>query len=108
MPQENVTALPLTNRQAERLLREFAKDSRKLVNTLTYRADEVWFEMVSYNQALLCLKEGRVIGRPKVDEHGNHVCVVHRVCGGLDVFVTFAIEPVNEKRIYILKVENTQ
>ncbi len=108
MPQENVTTLPLTNRQAELLLREFAKDSRRLVNTIQYRAEEVWFEMVSYNQALLCLKEGRVIGRPEVDEHGNHVCVAHRVCGGLDVFVTFAIEPANEKRIFILNVENTQ
>ena len=107
MPKENVAILPLNPRQAERLLRARANDSGKLVNTVRYEEAHQWQQQISLNQALLCLREGRVIGKPTVDEHGNHVCVAHRVCGGLDVYVTFSIETAGEERIYILKVENT-
>ena len=106
MPQENVERLPLSRRQAEVALREVAEDSQRLINTVRYRREDVWFEVTSYKQALLCLKEGRVVNDPTVDEHGNHVCVAHRVCGGLDVFVTLSIEPIGERRVFILKVEN--
>ena len=106
---ENVFEIPLTPRMAERLLREAVEDSGKLVNTITYGPTEAWYELVSNRQVILCLNEGRVVGNPAKDEHGNWIAVSYRLCGGSDVYVTTAIE-LNDDRtvrtVYILKVDN--
>lgn len=88
------------------MLRDATEDSRKLVNTIKYERNEVWFEVVSHNQVILCLKEGEIVGDITKDNHGNWVCVVTRLCGGLDVYVTVAIDTSDNNRVYVLKVEN--
>ena len=106
---DNVEEFPLSEERALKMLRDAAaKDSRKLVNTIRYERDEIWFEVVSNNQILLCLTEGRIVGGIKKDDHGNWVCVVTRLCGGLDVYVTVPIDTGDNNRVYVLKVENRQ
>ena len=97
----------MSKERARKILRDAAaKDSRKLVNTIKYERDEIWFEVVSNNQILLCLTEGEILGAIKKDNHGNWICVVTRLCGGLDVYVTVAIDTGDNNRVYVLKVEN--
>ncbi|MCY3822130.1 MAG: hypothetical protein OXH52_22705 [Gammaproteobacteria bacterium] len=100
----NVVPL-LTRQMAENLLRQAGEDTSKLINTIRYRPKEVWFEVVSYRQIILCLTEGEIVDGPTRDEHGNFVCTAHRTGAGLDVFVTFAIEPQGENRVYVLRKE---
>ena len=60
---DNVEEFPLSKERARKILRDAAaKDSRKLVNTIKYERDEIWFEVVSNNQILLCLTEGEILG----------------------------------------------
>ena len=59
---DNVEEFPLSKERARKILRDAAaKDSRKLVNTIKYERDEIWFEVVSNNQILLCLTEGEIL-----------------------------------------------
>ena len=104
---DNVEEFPLSKERARKILRDAAaKDSRKLVNTIKYERDGIWFEVVSNSQILLCLTEGEILGAIKKDNHGNWICVVTRLCGGLDVYVTVAIDTGDNNRVYVLKVEN--
>lgn len=105
MPDENLVRFPLVESAALELLREAAEDSRKLVNTVKFGERE-WFERVSNRQIVLCLKEGSLVGGVTQDDHGNWRCVVTRVCGGLDVYVTVAIDTDDDNKVYVLEVEN--
>lgn len=103
MPEKNnVVPMPMTRQRAEDLLRQAGQDTSKLVNTMTYLPEEVWFEVVSHRQIVLCLTEGKIVKDPTMDEHGNFVCVVHRRGAGSDVYVTVAIEPHGNNRVYVV------
>lgn len=106
---ENVSEIPMSRQRAEKILREAARDSRRLVNTVQYSEKEAWYEMTSFRQIVLCLEAGRVIKAPSKDEHGNWVCVSHRLCSGIDVYVTTAIgtdDGEHSANVYILNVQN--
>lgn len=105
MPDENVARFPLVESSALELLRAAVEDSKKLVNTIKFEERE-WFERVSNRQIVLCLKEGKIVGDITKDGHGNWRCVVTRVCGGLDVYVTVAIDTEDDNKVYVLSVEN--
>lgn len=107
---EVTTEFPLQPRMAERLLREAVEDSSKLVNSIRFERDEVWFELVANRQILLCLKEGRVIDKPYQDEHGFWVCRSYRLCAGINVYTWTAIDLAEDgktvRKVYVFKVEN--
>ena len=77
-----------------------------MVNTIDYHDSEAFIAAISLQQVRLCLNEGQIVNGPRLDEHGNFVCVVYRLCGEHPVYVTFAIEPHGENRVFVLKVDN--
>lgn len=100
---------PLSERNAERLLREAVRDSNKLVNTIDYKPEEALYELISNRQIIRCLSDGRVSKPPVKDAHGNWVCVSYGFYGGTFVYVTSAIEVdagQSLKRVYIIEVDN--
>lgn len=104
----NVSSIKLSSRKALELLAAAAEDSSLLVNTVKYEKEEMWFQMTAMRQILLCFRDGLVVSDPTIDEHGNWNCCVHRVCGGVDVYVTVAIENGSSgpHKVYVLSVEN--
>ena len=107
---EATFGFPLQPRMAEQLLREAVEDSSKLVNTIRFEPDEVRFELVANRQILLCLKEGRVIDKPYQDEHGYWICRSYRLCAGLNVYTSTAIDLAEDgktvRKVYVFKVTN--
>lgn len=100
---DNIVPFPLSEGTALRILRDAAEDTQRVVNTIPYQPNQVWIEVVSYRQAILCMKEGRIVDGPERDDQGNWVCVVERLCGDSYVQVTVAIDP-SDNRVYILSV----
>ena len=101
----NVAEFPLSAAKALEALRAAASDSTTLAHIVTGRPEHLWFELVSYNQVVLCLKEGRIDGEIRKDAHGNWCCEVTRLCGGLDVRVKVAIDTDADK-VYVLDTKN--
>lgn len=94
---------------AERILRDVARDSGRLVNTVQYGANQAIYELISSAQIKQCLENGQVIRPPENDEFGNWICESYKLCSGVDVYVTTAIRYEGDERsavVYVLKVNN--
>ena len=102
-----VVSMPLSAQRGLQLIREAAANSSKVVNTLVFREDQTWMEVVTSRQLQLCLEEGELLGTPNRDEHGNWVCRLYRLCGGVDVVARVVIrnESDGNHRLYITEVQ---
>ncbi|MYA17967.1 MAG: hypothetical protein F4089_16060 [Gammaproteobacteria bacterium] len=106
MPGADLAQFPLLEGKAKEFLRAAAGDSEKLViDKRDAPADEVYFEVLASNQITRCLREGEIVGKIQKDDYGHYECVVTRLCAGVDVYVTVAIDT-DEGKVYVLHMES--
>ena len=99
----------MTEAVAERILRDVARDTGRLANTVQYGANQAMYELISNAQIKQCLESGRVTRPPVKDELGNWICESYKLCSGVDVYVTTAIRYEGDEQsavVYVLKVNN--
>ncbi len=101
----NIASFPLTAARALELIREAAGRSDFLIPDPPDGGE--WYRVMSRRQVELCLKEGDMVGEPRVDEHGNVRCVLERFGAGLVVRVHVVLIKQHELwRIVVIEVEN--
>ena len=95
--------------QVRRLLDETAGDSDKLIYIRKFSEKEQWYRLVTTGQVSRCLREGKVVSGPSVDEEGNWCCTLYKLCGGVRVYVSVALHLNSDRSLkcaYVLNVSN--
>ncbi len=89
----DVVKLPLTKARATEIVREVAKDSSRWSINVPYKDTQRWRGLVNRRQVEWCLLDGYVReDKVALDEHGNWVFSIGRVCAGLDVVIEVTLE----------------
>lgn len=103
--ESNVTPLPLTRARATELVREIERAGRwSIVIQKELAPGYKW--LVNMRQIDLCLKEGWILDdHAKLDEKGNWRFDIGRVCAGVDVVITVAVErTASDPRLFVLAI----
>ena len=106
---ENILQFGLASRRAELLLREATESSGSLINVIPYTPDQVWYERVTNNQIIQCLRSGEVVESPHRDKGGNWHCTSYRLCGGSHVYVKTVLVLNSDQSlscVYVVEVDN--
>jgi len=103
-----INAFPLSDDMALRLIRQAAADSRNYTLPKPPEGGE-WFRIVNRRQVELCLRDGALAGKPRVDASGNVHATLERFSAGVLIRVSVAVwknDETSDWRIAITQVEN--
>lgn len=104
-PTPNVTVLPLTRERASDLVKEIVKAGRWSFPSHEQLAHG-WKWLVTNGQVRQCLTDGYILDdRAKLDKYGNWTFRIGRVCAGMNVVITVAIERETEApNLYVTEI----
>jgi len=101
----SIHPFPITPEHALALVRQAVECGNVLIPDPPQGGE--WYRLVSRRQVDLCLKEGDLIDKPKVDMHGHVRCALERFGAGLDVRVHIALMKHDDSwRVVVIEVEN--
>ena len=93
-----VKPLPLSAAHALKITRETAEDSSRIgipADLGFDRPRQEWEHVVTGRQIKRCIEDGEILGKPSIDQHGNHEVQLFRFGGGEEVKIKIVL--VNEE-----------
>lgn len=98
-----VSPIKLTARNAARLIAKLAKNTESII-FINDCANGDWERRVNYHQALLCLREGDMLGDPTYNEEtACWECRMRRFNAGQDIVIDVVIQH-DRQKLYVLNV----
>jgi len=97
-----VFVLPLTVDKALSLVRDYAVHSEQIIWAFDVSPD--WRKAAMTREALECLRNGEISGKPTMDEFGNVCLNMKHFHAGRKILVECSIDP-EKKLIYVDDVE---
>jgi len=101
-----VTPMPLSADQALKIIRKTAENSErvKIPTDLGFtRPYQEWQHVVTDRQIKRCIDGGEILGKPRIDEHGNLECELCRFGGGEEITIKIVLvsDPTNGWNLFV-------
>lgn len=99
---DNVAPLPIPKARVEAIVKEIAGDSARVIFPRELE-EETWNSRVTYLQVQKCLRVGKIVAQPALDDLRNWTCQLDCSASGSRVRTTVALVDYDGEQYLVVK-----